>query len=83
MSDDAVARVLALAADPSTCTITIDLPAQMISREASGERIAFDFDPAHKDMLVRGLSAVDATLEQSSAIKSFEQAYYAQNPWLA
>jgi hypothetical protein len=34
-------------------------------------------------MLVRGLSAVDATLERAPAIRKFEQAYYAEHPWLA
>ena len=83
MGDDAVARLLALAAEPSTSTITVDLPAQQISSDATGDRIPFDFDPVHKDMLVRGLSAVDATLEQADAIRGFERAYYAKNPWLA
>ena len=83
MGEDALARLLALAAEPSTCTITVDLPAQAISSDTTGDRIPFDFDPVHKDMLVRGSSAVDATLEQSNAIKSFERDYYANNPWLA
>ena len=34
-------------------------------------------------MLVRGISAVDATLERSETIEAFESTYYAENPWLA
>jgi len=78
-----VERLLALTAVAATSEITVDLPAQAIVAQATGERIAFAFDPVHKDMLVRGISAVDATLERSGAIEGFERAYYAHNPWLA
>jgi 3-isopropylmalate/(R)-2-methylmalate dehydratase small subunit len=78
-----VERLLALAADGARSEITVDLPSQVVVAHATGERIAFAFDPVHKDMLVRGISAVDATLERSGAIEAFERAYYADNPWLA
>src|SRR5439155_2860006 len=78
-----VAQLMTLASDGATSEFTVDLPARQILAHATGERIAFDFDPAHKAMLVRGLSAVDATLEQADAIAGFERAYYARNPWLA
>ena len=78
-----VERLMTLAADPGRSTITVDLPGQTINAGASGERIRFEFDPLHKDVLVRGLSAVDATLEHAPAIESFEREYYAENPWLA
>ena len=42
-----------------------------------------DYDAFADDMLVRGLSAVDATLEHASAIASFEQEYHAVYRWLA
>ena len=73
---------MALAADAARSEITVDLPAQAIVAHATGKRIAFTFDPVHKDMLVRGISAVDATLERSETIEAFERAYYAENPWL-
>ena len=78
-----VERLMALANDPARCALTIDLPAQTITDDAMSEQIRFDFDPEHKDMLVRGLSAVDATLEHASAIVSFEQEYHAAYRWLA
>jgi 3-isopropylmalate/(R)-2-methylmalate dehydratase small subunit len=64
-------------------TLTIDLPAQGIVVHATGARIGFDFDAVHKDMLVRGKSAVDATLEYRNDIERFEDKYYAGRPWLA
>jgi len=78
-----VAALMTRAGDPAQCVLTIDLPAQTIVSQATGERVDFPFDPNHKDMLVRGLSAVDATLAHSRTIRSFEQGYYRANPWLA
>ena len=78
---DDVATLTALAQDAQRCVLTVDLRAQTIA--GAGMRIEFPFDPIHKDMLVRGLSAVDATLEHAGAIEAFERAYYADQPWLA
>jgi 3-isopropylmalate/(R)-2-methylmalate dehydratase small subunit len=78
-----VDTLMTIAADPSRSLVTIDLPAQTITSQATGERLGFPFDPIHKDMLVRGLSAVDSTLEHAATIESFERAYYADQPWLA
>ena len=78
-----VARLMALASDPARCTIAVDLPSQTIIAPAAGDGIGFSFDPAHKDMLVRGLSAIDATLEHAAAIEAFERTYYERNKWLA
>ena len=72
-----------LASDAATCELAVDLPAQRIVAIATGDTIAFDFDPMHKDMLVRGVSAVDVTLESADAIRAFERRYYADQPWLA
>ena len=63
--------------------LTVDLPAQSILVHATSQRIDFVFDPVHKDMLVRGLSAVDATLEHRASITRFELDYYNAHPWLA
>ena len=78
---DDVATLMALAEDAQRSVLTVDLRAQTIA--GAGVRIGFPFDPIHKDMLVRGLSAVDATLEHAGAIGAFERAYYADQPWLA
>ena len=78
-----VATLMMLANDPKRCTLTVDLPAQTIVSPATGECVSFSFDPNHKDMLVRGVSAVDATLEHAGTIRSFELDYYRNNSWLA
>ena len=56
--------------------LAIDLRTQTI-----GE-YRFDIEPAHKHMLLRGLDAIDLTLEDLAKIEQFETRYYATNPWV-
>ncbi|MDB5652626.1 MAG: leuD [Tardiphaga sp.] len=80
--DEAVVRSLgALAADPATCEMTINLPEQTI--QLDGSRLTFEIDAGRKQALVLGLDAVGATLQDRAAISVFEQTYLAENPWLA
>ena len=83
LPESEVGRLMTLTGDGRRSEITVDLPAQTIVLHATGERIAFAFDPVHKDMLVRGLSAVAVTLERATAIEAFERAYFDDHPWLA
>ena len=82
LPDSDVAALLQMTADPSRSVITVDLPAQTIT-PAAGAPIGFAFDAVHKDMLVRGLDAVQLTLEHADAIRRFERDYHADQPWLA
>jgi 3-isopropylmalate/(R)-2-methylmalate dehydratase small subunit len=75
-------RLMALAVDASTCEMTVDLQAQTITSHGDGRTIAFAFDALRREMLLRGLDAVGLTLESSDAIRGFEQAYLARQPWL-
>jgi len=77
-----VETLLAATADPSRARLTLDLPRQIIRLEATGAEIAFAFEPTQKEMLVRGLSAVEMTLQYRADIERFEQMYYARCPWL-
>lgn len=71
-----------LATNPQTNRLSIDLVTQTISPVASiGYR--FDISPLRKDALVRGLDAIGATLEDTAAIRTFEQHHFTTNPWLA
>ena len=78
-----VERLMMLAVNPDRCMLTVDLPSRTIVDQATGGTIEFAFDPMHRNMLVRGLSAVDATLEQAPEIEAFEKQYYARHRWLA
>ena len=75
--------LMKLAADPARNVLTVDLPKQIITCDADGTQIRFEFDPLRKDALVRGLDAVGATLDFADDIRAFERNYLATHPWLA
>lgn len=77
-----VDRLLALAGDPATCEMTVDLEAQLVA-SADGRTLTFEFDPLRKHMLLKGLDAVGLTMEMADDIRRFEERYYAEQPWLA
>ena len=77
-----VERLMKLAADPTTCQITVDLERQTIA-SADGLSLRFEFDPLRRHMLLKGLDAVGLTMESADAIRRFEQAYLQAQPWLA
>ncbi|HEX7891526.1 MAG TPA: 3-isopropylmalate dehydratase small subunit [Ramlibacter sp.] len=78
-----VERLLALAADPATCEMTVDLERQVIATPGDGRTLPFDFDPLRKHMLLKGLDAVGLTMESAEDIRRFEEGYFRQQPWLA
>ncbi len=73
---DAHARVAALASDPATATLKVDLEAQRINGD-----IAFDIDPLRKRMLLEGLDEIGLTLSRAAEIDAFQQADRARRPW--
>lgn len=77
-----VDRLLALAADASTCEMTVDLERQEIVTPGDGRTLHFDFDPLRKYMLVNGLDAVGLTMESAGEILVFETKYFKERPWL-
>lgn len=42
----------------------------------------FDFNPAHKEMLLNGLDEIGQTLQSGTAIKSYEDKQKLMTPWL-
>jgi 3-isopropylmalate/(R)-2-methylmalate dehydratase small subunit len=70
-----VDRLLALAADPGRCEMTVDLEAQTITSAGDGRVLPFRFDARHRSMLLRGLDAVGLTLEMADDIRRFESDY--------
>jgi 3-isopropylmalate/(R)-2-methylmalate dehydratase small subunit len=76
------ARLMALAADPRQCQLTVDLRAQTITTPADGRELHFEFDPLRRRMLLEGLDAVGLTLEHAEDIRRFERQYLERQPWL-
>ena len=78
-----VDRLLALAADSATCSMTVDLESQTIATPADGRVLRFMFDALRRHMLLKGLDAVGLTMESAPEIRAFEQQYLRAQPWLA
>jgi 3-isopropylmalate/(R)-2-methylmalate dehydratase small subunit len=78
-----VDRLMALAQDPATCEMRVNLESQTITTLADGKVLPFAFDPLRKHMLLNGLDAVGLTLQYADDIHRFEQDYFKQRPWLA
>ena len=78
-----VDRLMALAADPARCEMTVDLPSQTLSTPGDGQVLHFPFEPLRKHMLLNGLDAVGLTLQHAEDIRRFEANYFQKQPWLA
>ncbi len=61
--------------------LSIDLERQVV-QTPSGESIHFDVDAFRKHCLLNGLDDIALTLESADAIRSFEQNWRQQSPWL-
>jgi 3-isopropylmalate/(R)-2-methylmalate dehydratase small subunit len=79
LSDDEVARLTEIAADPNN-SVTIDLAEQTV--RAAGFEATFDIHPFAKHRLLEGLDNIDLTLNHAAAIASYEQDRPAYRPAL-
>lgn len=61
-----------IGADPST-TVTIDLPAQTVTNNATGRTERFDINPYKKQCLLEGLDDIEYLLSHRSDIEHFEK----------
>ena len=61
--------------------IVVDLPGQRL-RSSAGSEFTFDVDSFRKHCLLNGLDDIGLTLEDSEAIRAFEQQWRKQSPWL-
>jgi 3-isopropylmalate/(R)-2-methylmalate dehydratase small subunit len=61
--------------------LTVDLEQQLV-KTPGGEEFGFDVDEFRKHCLFNGLDDIALTLESESAIRSYEQRWSQQSPWL-
>jgi 3-isopropylmalate/(R)-2-methylmalate dehydratase small subunit len=61
--------------------LTVDLAAQTV-RTPSGEEFAFEVGEFSKYCLLNGFDDIGLTLQDADAIKTFEQSWQQQSPWL-
>jgi 3-isopropylmalate/(R)-2-methylmalate dehydratase small subunit len=81
LSGDEIGAVMACAADPARNRLTVDLTAETVTGD--GLDLRFTVDRLRRDALIRGLDAIGTTLERADAIRTFQRAHFAANPWLA
>lgn len=81
LSPQQIAMLVDRVGRPDTNTLTIDLEAQRILVEATGETVAFDIEQSRKDLLLGGLDAVAATLQYADDIRAFEVRHRQASPW--
>lgn len=80
-NDSIIAIAKHLQEDPQGRQLTINLEQQQVL-DAAGNSYGFDIAANHRQMLLKGLDVIGLTLELDSEIKTFEQSYRQQFPWL-
>lgn len=74
ISPEFLAEIFAsVTADPST-TLTVDLPSQTITNNATSHSESFDINAYKKDCLVNGLDDIDYLLGNKQKIEAYEMA---------
>ncbi len=81
LSAEQVAELFDQVAAEEGYSLTVDLAAQTVITPA-GKVFNFEIDQFRKDCLLKGLDEIGLTLQDSEAIKKFEQAHLASRPWL-
>jgi 3-isopropylmalate/(R)-2-methylmalate dehydratase small subunit len=74
-----VARLMGLAGQAATNTLTIDLARQTIS--TGNVDMRFEIDAARKQALLQGLDAIAQTLTLRAEILAFQNQHLEANPW--
>jgi len=77
---EVVDRLFADATGPEALRLTVDLPAQNLTRER--ETIPFAVDPFRKHCLIEGLDDIGLTLQHVDAIRAYEARRRVETPWL-
>lgn len=81
LSEEQVDKLFQLVEDNEGYQLTIDLERQVVVL-ADGEEMSFTVDDFRRDCLLRGLDDIGLTLQESEAIKRFEQKHQSAQPWL-
>ena len=81
MEEARVNELMALAENPQSCEMSVDLKAETITL-ADGTAKAFEIEPFRKHRLLNGLDDIEITLQKNAEISSFEAQQKTQMPWL-
>lgn len=81
VSDDELARLMAHAERGANATLTVDLPAQIITGMDDAP-ISFEIDPGLKHCLVNGLDEIALTMQKGDALSAHERKLADARPWI-
>ena len=76
-----VERLMNAVLEEEGYTLTADLEAQVVITP-EGERYPFEIDAFRKHCLLNGLDDIGLTLQQSDAIKAYEETMQQKTPWI-
>ena len=78
---DSVDQLFSELSSTAGYALAIDLEEQLVTTP-SGKKFNFEIDEFRKYCLLNGLDDIGLTMQHVDAIRSFEDKYYASNPWL-
>ncbi len=81
LSDAIVSQLFEQLNNDDNYQLSVDLETQVISN-AIGDEFNFEVDTFRKHCLINGLDDIGLTLQHQQEIKTFEQTYHGQYPWL-
>ncbi len=81
MEEAKVNELMALADNPQSCEMTVDLEAQSITL-AAGSSVSFEIESFRKHRLMNGLDDIEITLQKDAEISAFEAKQKTAMPWL-
>jgi len=81
MEEAKVNELMALADNPQSCEMTVDLEAQSIT-VAAGSSVSFEIESFRKHRLMNGLDDIEITLQKDAEISAFEAKQKTTMPWL-
>lgn len=80
LPQEQVEELLALAADPESADMTVDL--ESCTLVAGNKSISFEVDAFRRQCLLEGLDDIGLTLKAETDITKFEQGHKSGQPWL-
>ena len=83
LADSLVSEMGQRVCQPANSRLLIDLQAQTVTIEHSGQTIGFEIEALHKQALESGEDAVASTMRRADEIRRFEASHHQWNPWLA
>ena len=81
MEEAQVSELIAIAENPVSCCMSIDLKKQLIFNE-NGLQVSFDIETFRKHRLINGLDDIEITLQKEADIERFEKKQRHAMPWL-